>query len=203
MARITICDLCKERIKDDESKQGELTLSFYTNIELVPCGNSDCSGDSFCKPCLDQNIPKHQELVGELCNKCATLLRETIEGDDPLTKRQPAPIISAVSMTPTPKQSTSGGYAPLEKAIGPTLEEKATREPTKELLEDEMVKVPSRLDRKIANKAIKEMKGGTTCQHFFKTFRDSKVICSDAPGGIEGELAGFKGCGKVLTKAEY
>jgi hypothetical protein len=201
MARITICDLCKNRIKDDESKQGELTLSFYTNIELVPCGNTDCVEDAFCKPCTDQDIPKHQELVGELCQSCTTLLRKTITGDSPLRPPQSlqkkpeqfgAPAVESVSVSP---------YALLEKAVGPSEEEKSEREPTKELLDDEMVTVKSRFDKRIALQVVNKQKG--SCPHHFKTFNDGKVTCGPAPDGMQGELATFKGCGKTLIASEY
>lgn len=180
MARITICDLCKERIKDDESKQGGLTLLFYLESEPTQ---------------------EPQKLSGELCQKCTTLLRETISGDDPLIKPQAATIIPTVGTAPTPQVTTADTYGPIEKAVGPSAEEKASREPTKELLEDELVKVKSRFDRSKAAKIVAEQKG--KCAHHFKSFRDGKIVCSSAPDGFEGELASFKGCGQILEPGEY
>lgn len=185
MARITICDLCKERIRDDESKQGELTLSFY-----VQKGEED-------KGLMND----HEELCAELCLKCTTLLRITIEGEVPMrSPESPQKNRSGDATTPSDTKTTVS-YAPPGKAVGPSEKDKATREPTKELLDDEMVKVRSRFDKHKASKIIREQKG--PCDHHFKSFHDGKIICGDAPQGIKGDLASFRGCGKTLTKAEY
>jgi hypothetical protein len=207
MARITICDLCKQRIKDDESKQGELTLSFYVaNVpkEASLCDNAECGAipGVYCDPCSDKGLlSKHTALVAELCHSCTTLICKTITGDDPLIKPQVAPQIAPQRVGQRPQATPSVAYAPPEKALGPSEEEKAERTPTKDLLEDEMVKVPSRFDRTVANKAVSEQKG--TCAHHFKSFRDGKVVCGNAPDGFKGDLASFRGCGNVLTAAEY
>jgi hypothetical protein len=151
MARITICDLCKERIKDDESKQGELTLSFYeltlsfyvANVPKKPslCDNAECGAipGVYCDPCSDKGLlSEYTSLEAELCHKCTTLLRKTITGDDPLIKPQAAPQILPPVAYGAPTNNPSATYAPLEKAVGPSEQEKAAREPTKELLDDEI-----------------------------------------------------------------
>ena len=200
MARITICDLCKNRIRDDESKQGELTLSFYTEINMVPCDNTDCGATPgvYCKPCADQDIPKHEELVAELCHSCTTLIRKTITGDDPLvTSKKPqkkperfgAPAVERSDIPPT------------GEPLGPSAEEKAERAPTQELLDDEVMAVPSRFNKRRAVKMIAAQKG--ECGHHFKGFHEGKIICGNAPKGIKGDLKGFVGCGKALAGSEY
>ena len=147
MARITICDLCKKRIKDDESEQGELTLSFYVPINMVACDNSDCGAipGVYCKPCTEQDIPQNEQLAAELCLPCTTLLRKTITGDEPLRaagkpKKKPERFGA-----PAVEYGLADAYGEADEPIGPSEEEKAGREPTKELLEDEMKVVPLRL----------------------------------------------------------
>lgn len=187
MARITICDLCKERIKDEESKQGELTLSFYEAI----IDTDDTDG-------IDR---EHKELCGELCHKCTTLLRKTIQGEKPLVAEKAQKKPSHRTRTQEPDEEEDVLYAAPDAPLGPSEEEKAAREPTKELLDDEMVKVPSRFDKRRANKIIDKQKG--KCPHHFKSFKDGKVVCSAAPDGYQGDFASFRGCGKTLQPGEY
>lgn len=179
MARITICDLCKERIKNDETRRGELSLSFFAT----------------------EDMSEKDEVLAELCDKCTDLILKTIKGDEPLVaqKAQKKPVLRTRTQEPEEEEDdlSDAPVAPL----GPSAEEKAAREPTKELLDDEMVKVPSRFDKKRANKIIDKQKG--KCPHHFKSFKDGKVVCSAAPDGYQGDFASFRGCGKALMEGEY
>ena len=191
MARITICDLCKERIRDDESKQGELTLSFYVHDESTEKVFGEDEG----------LMDKHTELTAELCLSCTTLLRKTIAGDDPLTPPESLQKKPEHFGAPAVEGPLANSYAPPGDAVGPSEEEKASREPTKELLDDEMVKVKSRFNKDSASKVVRKQKG--SCAHHFKSFLDGKVRCGPAPDGMKGELSTFKGCGKTLVASEY
>jgi len=202
MARITICDLCKNRIKDKESEQGLLALSFYIFLEVVPCGNADCAtSDIYCAPCAGGVISKPAKLDAELCLSCTTMLRKAIEGDEPLRAAQKPEKKPARFEAPAVEYTLVDAYGPAGEALGPSEEEKAVREPTKELLEDEMTRVPSRFNKSTAAKVVAAKKD--KCNHWFKSYEEGSIICGDAPLGIKGALANFKGCSKKLVKGEY
>lgn len=195
MARITICDLCKDRIKDDESKQGELTLSFYVPITKLE-GDTHEDGEE-----TEGSFGEHKELAAELCHSCTSILRKAIEGDDPLVTSKSPPKNPKRSRESVVEHRLADAYGDAGESLGPSEEEKAAREPTKELLDDEMAKVPSRFDKRKAAKIVASQKD--KCGHHFKSYKEGAIICGPAPKGIQGELANFKGCGKTLTKAEF
>lgn len=179
MARITICDLCKQQIKKDEAGPFGLGLSRPEPVGIVEM---------------------------EVCGICATLLIELFESDEPpaaFLKNEVKEVRTRSTLT-----LPASPAAPLEfsEPVGPTAAEKAKRQPTDELLEDEINKVPSAVNhtkgsRELAEKWAEEdrQKG---CEHHFKTFEDGKIICADAPKGMRGKHSSFKGCGKRLGMGE-
>jgi len=174
MARISliICDLCKEQMSDAEGGQYKVTLSFNKDLE------------------------------GEICGKChGALMARLLSDEKPKLTSKKAKKKPQLNATRSTTSATPDLYGPPEELSGPSEEDKAGREPTKELLEDEMTKVPSRFDKKIASKVVRAIKG--SCPHHFKSYQDGKIVCGAAPDGFQGELASFKGCGNILTKAEY
>lgn len=189
MARITICDLCKQRISD-ESEPNKLTLSFYAN---APQETEDAGPDHI--------------LDAELCEKCTGVLRNRIESPDALTIA-PAPqnpIYVAGDLRVEDAISTLPG--PATNAVGPSEEDKANRTPTEDLLEDEIHKVPSSVDLRKGSKGVRDLnrkivKDKGPCAHHYKSFEEGTVMCADAPPDIRGPYANFKGCGKSLMDDE-
>lgn len=176
MARINliICDLCKEQIKEKDSGIYEITLT----------ANKGVDADN-----------------GEVCPDCYNALLQRLKSPNgPKILQRPQKNLADNSDVTVDRLPIASLPAP-EKSLGPSEEEKVKREPTKVLLDDEMVKVPSNFDRAIAAKVVREQRGA--CEHHFKSFKDGRVVCGNPPDGFEGELASFRGCGKVLTAAEY
>ena len=186
MARISliICDLCGDKINEDEAGQYEVSLICNSNGSIEP---------------------------GEMCGSCykALLLRLRSE-TKPVLRAAEKSLEKRTDPVATPASSTtSAAPEASEPALGPSEAEKAERKPTKELLDDELTKVPSKFNRRKAEAKVTEMKGGT-CPHYFKSVDDKgRIICSAAPPGAsipadaQGHRVSTGGCGKVLTKAEY
>jgi len=133
--------------------------------------------------------------VGEICLKCYKSLLHRLESKELpklVARPQPAPAPEPVNKPEVVSESTPD-VAP--EPVRPT-------KSTKELLEGEIKRVPSKFNRRTAVKAMREINGGT-CLHHFKTFKDGKVVCTDAPVGMEGELASFRGCGEALSASQY
>ena len=100
MARITICDLCKSRMKDDESEQGVLTLSLFK----------------------DKSTDKPDTIHAELCWDCSERLLKSIESDVCLElpeKPQKKPDLLADASLKALENSFVGS------PVGPTEKEKA------------------------------------------------------------------------------
>ena len=179
MARISLilCDLCKEKISKEDDGAFEISLI--------------------------QNVGEGNLLAGEICAKCHASLTARLLSTEKLNVRspqQPAAVRKTARDLLVEKTAEDLYEAP-EAPIGPTKEEKAGRKPTSDLLEDELVQVPSLFDLKRANKVVDILKGG--CPHHFKSWADGRVTCGPAPDGFQGALASTRGCGKILTAAEY
>lgn len=139
------------------------------------------------------------ETSGEICFKCYKSLLNRLKSPEKLEVKK-----AVAAKPPLVKPLADYQEAPEPGEATPIAAEDYERpaESTEELLDQEIKIVPSNFDRRKAVKAMREMNDGS-CLHHFKTFRDGKVVCADAPGGVEGELAGFKGCGKVLNARQY
>lgn len=184
MARISlvICDLCKNQIEQDDVGKYEVSLV------------------------LNGSLPQLE--TGEACRKCYTALfnrlksPKKIELKPKTTKKHEKPYSGSTKAWDLGvEDGAEDGYAGPVKAIGPSEEEKGERKATKELLEDELTKVPSRFNKAKATSIVN--KARSKCPHHFKNWNDGKVICGPAPDGFEGELASFKGCGQALSAKEY
>jgi len=130
---------------------------------------------------------------GEACEKCFTALLNRL-----LSTQKPKVIVK--STPPSQPVAVSKPETISEKPVAPVAQASSS---TEELLEDEIKHVPSNFNPRKAAKAVREMNNGETCLHHFKSFKDNRFICIDAPGGLEGELSGFKGCGKPVSASEY
>jgi len=74
-------------------------------------------------------------------------------------------------------------------------------EPTDELLDGELQRIPSTF-RQPTRAEIANAEKLAGCPHHFKSFNGSFAICVDAPENMRGPLATFHGCGKKLSDKE-
>ena len=177
MARINliVCDLCREQIDNEDGGKFKIGLE----------------GPEF-------------SMLGEICSTCyeALLARLKSEKSPSTVKASKGSPVKQALVTPDVPIDDELSYAdPNQVPVGPSVEEKADRAATKELLEDELNVVPSRFDKRKANKIVEKNKDA--CPHHFKTWQDGKVICAAAPNGVDGPLNSFRGCGKILITSEY
>lgn len=148
--------------------------------------------------CIAHETDKEQTHSGEVCTECFETLQNWL-------------LAPAAEALRDPKKSLSDG---LHEMVRPNVEVVEDAEPAEikalepprssdkrgKIEEGELNVVKSRFDKRKANKVVSETKG--KCDHHFKSFEDGKIICSPAPPGFQGELATFRGCGKILTETE-
>ncbi len=178
MARITICDLCKQKMSNKGIEQGKLVLSFFKDL-----------------------IQKH---TMEVCLPCTQAIMERFRSEDPPRIMVPQKD-EALPEVQTPRRAKRTLPGAPQAVIGPTEAEKAERQPTEKLLDDEIQCVPSAVNHTKGSRELRETwrdedkKQG--CAHHYKQFKEGKVLCADAPPGVKA-FAGFRGCGKQLTDGE-
>lgn len=135
--------------------------------------------------CTVQLSSRAYIVSGDICIDCFETLTEQL--DSPLE-----PVVNTKTVG-SPVGPTDFS-APPEKAKG------ASGDPTSELLEHEMTRVPSEFDKAKAEALVRKQRGG--CAHPFKSYKDGKIVCVGPPPGYDGEVAS-NGCGKTLGQDEY
>jgi hypothetical protein len=180
-------------MSDTETEQATLSLSFF--IET---------------PKTENEAWEPAKLDAEVCLTCLDRLKNAIESAEALTIHQAAPQRQdrlADASLKAFENAFSERSQNATSPVGPTEEQKVGRKPTEELLEDEIHAVPSSVDLRkgsndvrALNREIVKQKG--TCPHHYKTFEEGAIKCADAPPGIRGPYANFKGCGKTLGDNE-
>lgn len=183
MARISliICDLCKIQMTEEESRQDNC-------VTLLSLGE--------------------EKQTGEICPKCFKSLMHrltSVEKPVVVTKSpaQSAPLLDQKSLSKA-EINLEGAQTEVQPPGVTVIKQNIEgRESSDQLHDDEMNIVPSLFDKRKARKALREMNGGSNCLHHFTSFRNGKIICSPAPPGIEGEHAGFRGCGEIVPAKHY
>lgn len=184
MARISLvlCDLCGDKMNDEE-------VDLY-KVNLI------CEKE-------DENSYDRLE-TGEICRTCYHALIDRLKGDKVAlqSRRETVEKPPAKNATEAPPEQVESPYGAPDKPIGQNTTDGRT--PTKELLDDELQVVPSRFEKRKAERAARKMRG--SCPHNFKMWKDGKVVCGPPPDGFNGELDKLdnpNGCGKTLNEAEY
>lgn len=188
MARIIICDLCKQRIKKDEAGPWGLSLSYCVD-----------------NPMATKKV-NQRTLEVEICNPCNLAIIERINSDEPPAAFQKGQVEHVPTRTMIAPTGPQDGPLDFSASIGPSVEEKAKRKPTDKLLEDEINVVPTAVNHKKGSRELlmtqRKLEREKGCPHHFKTWEDGITRCGSAPPGYNGEFAGFAGCGKALTEKE-
>lgn len=147
--------------------------------------------------------PEDRDYFGEICTDCFETLRNWLLAPTNAGLEKPEKSLSdslrdMVQSTICPPRSQE----PTEiKALDPP---RSIAKGRGQIEKGELNIVKSKFDAKQANQIVEKTTG--KCGHAFKSLKDGKIVCSNAPPGFtvpEGYKGSTTGCGKVLTEGEW